>query len=101
MCLIKMLINYLHTGKFWSAVIHRGSYASAHVLLNLFNELRKIDQMRGPTSILSLFRNVFNKFNITGERIYHITLKSNIWRKKIKFYYSIRSANVSRKSVNH
>ena len=28
---------------------------SAHVLLNLLNELRKRDKMRGLTSILSLF----------------------------------------------
>ena len=30
---------------------------SAHVLLNLLNELRKIYKMRGVPSILSLFRN--------------------------------------------
>ena len=29
---------------------------SAHVLLNLLNELGKIDQIRGLPSILSLFR---------------------------------------------
>ena len=29
---------------------------SAHVLLNLLNELRKGDKMRGLSSILSLFR---------------------------------------------
>ena len=34
-----------------------------HVLLNLFNELEKSDKMRGLPSILSLFRNKFNKFN--------------------------------------
>ena len=49
---------------------------SAHVFLNLFNELRKRDKMRGLASILSLFRNEFNKFNNTGPRmldsIYHI-----------------------------
>ena len=33
---------------------------SAHALLNLLNELRKIDKMRGLPSILSLFRNDFN-----------------------------------------
>ena len=33
----------------------RGSYMSAHVLLNLLNELGKRDKMRGLTSILSLF----------------------------------------------
>ena len=33
---------------------------SAHVLLNLLNELGKRDKMRGLPSILSLFRNEFN-----------------------------------------
>ena len=36
-----------------------------HVLLNLSNELRKRDEMRGLPSILSLFRKEFNKFNDT------------------------------------
>ena len=58
--------------------IHRGSYMSAHVLLNLLNELGKSDKMRGLPSILSLFRNEFNKFNNTRARmldsIYHMTL---------------------------
>ena len=52
---------------------------SAHVLLNLFNELSKSDKMRGLPSILSLFRNEFNKFNNIGARIldsiYHMTLR--------------------------
>ena len=48
-----------------SVVRNRGSYMSAHVLLNLLNELRKRDKMRGLPSILSLFRNEFNKFNKT------------------------------------
>ena len=47
---------------------------SAHVLLNLLNELGKRDKMRGLPSILSVFRNAsilsvfrneFNKFNKT------------------------------------
>ena len=42
-----------------------GSYISAHVLLNLLNEFGKRDKMRGLSSILSLFRNEFNKFNNT------------------------------------
>ena len=33
---------------------------SAHVLLNLLNELRKRDEMRGLPSNLSLFSNKFN-----------------------------------------
>ena len=52
---------------------------SAHVLLNLLNELRKRDKMRDLPSILSLFRNEFNKLKKTGARIldsiYHMTLK--------------------------
>ena len=56
---------------------HRGSYMSAHVLLNLLNELGKRDKMRGLPNILSLFRNEINKFNNTRARmldsIYHMT----------------------------
>ena len=59
--------------------IYRGSYMSAHVLLNLLNELGKRDKMRGLPSILSLFRNEFNKFNNTRaqmlDSIYHMTLR--------------------------
>ena len=55
--------------------LYRGSYMSAHVLLNLLNELGKRDKMRGLPRILSLFRNEFNKFNNTRARmldsIYH------------------------------
>ena len=50
----------------------------AHVLLNLLNELRKRDKMRGLPSILSFFRNEFNILNNTRARmldsIYHLTL---------------------------
>ena len=38
---------------------------SAHVLLNLLNELGKSDKMQGLSSILSLFCNKFNIFNDT------------------------------------
>ena len=38
---------------------------SAHVLLNLLNESRRRDKMRGLPSILSLLCNEFNKFNNT------------------------------------
>ena len=47
----------------------RGSYMSAHVLLNLLKELGKRDKMQGLQSILSLFCNSFNKFNNTGGRM--------------------------------
>ena len=50
-------------------VPHGGSYMSAHVLLNLLNECGKRDKMRGLSSILSLFRNEFNKFNNTRARM--------------------------------
>ena len=40
---------------------------SAHVLLNLLTPLRKGDIMLGLSSILSLFRNEFNKFNNARE----------------------------------
>ena len=43
---------------------------SAHVLLNLINELRKIYKMRGLSSILSLFRNEFNKLNVQEHEYY-------------------------------
>ena len=62
----------------FNCVINRGSNMS-HVLLNLLNELVKRDKMRGLPSILSLFRNEFNKFNNTRARmldsIYHMTLR--------------------------
>ena len=88
---------------------YRGSYMSAHVLLNLLNELGKRDKMRGLPSILSLFRNEFNKFNNTRARmldsIYHMTLKL-LWSKNViivslcTLRYCGRH-NVSRKSINH
>ena len=85
---------------------------SAHVLLNLLNELGKRDKMRGLPSILSLFRNEFNKFNNTRVRmfysIYHMTntLKSHFCRKNVIILtvYTQRCYgrhNVSRKSINH
>ena len=59
--------------------IYRVSYLSAHALLNLLNELGKRDKMRGLPSILSLFRNSFNKFNKRRARMldsnYHMTLR--------------------------
>ena len=52
---------------------------SARVLLKLLKELGKRDQMRGLSSILSLFRNKFNKFKNTRasmlDGIYHMTLR--------------------------
>ena len=57
----------------------RGSYRSAHVLLNLLNEVGKRDKTQGLSSILSLFHKEFNKFNNTRARmldsISHMTLR--------------------------
>ena len=70
---------------------------SAHVLLNSLNELGKRDQMRGLPSILSLFRNEFNKANNTRARMldstYHMTntLKSHFWRKNVKILLYVRN----------
>ena len=53
---------------------------SAHIVLNLLNELGKRDKMRGLPSILSLFRNEFNLINNNTrarmlDSIYHMTLR--------------------------
>ena len=85
---------------------------SAHVLLNLLNELGKRDKMRGLPSILSLFLNELNKFNNTRARmfdsIYHMTntFKSRFWRKKVILVSLCTQRcygrhNYSRKSINH
>ena len=59
--------------------LNRGSYISAHVLLELFNKLGKSDKVLGLLSILLLFCNEFDKSNNTRSRmldsIYHRTLK--------------------------
>ena len=109
------------TGKLFSAQcdvdrpfyqLNRESYMSAHVLLNLLNEFGKSDIRRGLPSILSLFRNEFNKFNNTRARMldstYHMTntLKSHFWRKNVIILPLCTQRcfgrhNVSRKSINH
>ena len=81
---------------------------SAHVLLNLLNELGNRDKMRGLPSILSLFRNSFNKFNNTRaqmlDSIYHM-IKSHFRRKSVLILPLCMQRcygrhNVSRKSIN-
>ena len=85
---------------------------SAHVLLNLLNELGKRDKIRGLPSILSLLRHEFNKFNNTRaqmlDSIYHMTksLKSHFWRKNVIILSLCTQRcygrhNVSCKSINH
>ena len=50
---------------------------SPHVYFEFIKRLGKRDKMRGLPSILSFFRNEFNKFNNTRARvldfIYHMT----------------------------
>ena len=90
-------------------VTNRGSYMSAHVILNLLNELRKRDKMRGLPSILSLFRNEFNKFNNTRARmldsIYHMTFRllcrKNVIILSLCTQRCYGRHNVSRKSINY
>ena len=48
---------------------HIEDLIGASCIMNLFNELRKRDKIRGLPSILSLFRNEFNKFDNTGARM--------------------------------
>ena len=85
---------------------------SAHVLFNLLNELGKRDKMRGLSSILSLFRNEFNKLNNTRARmldsIYPMTntLKSHFWRRNVIMLslctqHCYGRQSVSHKSINH
>ena len=71
--------TYHIVGNLMSPLIYRGSYMSAHVLLNLLNKLGKRDKMWGLPSILSLFRNKINKFNNVRaqmlDSIHHMTLR--------------------------
>ena len=78
---------------------------SARVLLNLLNELRKRDKMRGLPSILSLFNNTRARML---DSIYHMTntLKSHFWCKNVLILSLCTQRcygrhNVSRKSINH
>ena len=73
---IKIIVCNVFPSNF-ICLLHIGSYMSAYGLLNLLNELGKRGKMRGLPSILSFFRNEFNKFNNTRARmldsIYHMT----------------------------
>ena len=64
MYLVQMFLSSVDQQEY-PAKKNKDSYMSAHVLLNLLNELGKRDKMRGLPSILSLFRNEFNKFTNT------------------------------------
>ena len=57
------------------------------LLFDLLNELGKSDRMRSLLSIVSLFRNEFNKYNDTGTRMFdfiyvksfEFVFKSHFW----------------------
>ena len=95
----------VYTGKFFMQVRAFERYIP-------LNELGKEIKCEGLPSILSLFRNEFNKFNNTRARmldsIYHMTntLKSHFWRKNVIILSLCTRRcygrhNVSRKSINH
>ena len=75
--------------------LHRGSYMSAHVLLNLLNELGKRDKMRGLPNV-----RFYLSYGIK------ITLKSHFCRKYVILLSLCTQRcygrhNVSRKSISH
>ena len=63
----------------------RVSNISAHVLLNLLNELRKRDKMRDLLIILSFFRNEVNKFNNAGSPIIDCIIRGHMHYLKSHF----------------
>ena len=71
---------------------------SAHVLLNLLNELGENIRCEAVSSILSISSNENNKFNNSRERmqesIYHMTLKSHSIR-----IFSIRTSRFRHKKT--
>ena len=58
---------------------------STHVLLNLLNELGgKSDKMRGLSTILSLFHNMFDKFNKTSTNVrFYLSHDNKITKNRI------------------
>ena len=66
--------------------INKGSYMSAHVLLNVLNELRKRDKMLGFNLFFatSLINSIIQETNVRFYLSYDIkcTLKSHVWREK-------------------
>ena len=67
---------------------------SAHVLFNLFKELRKRDQMRDLSSILSLFRIKFNEFNNRGARMSLKLLVNHIFGMKTQFCHLLHNVKM-------
>ena len=73
------VLSAKHVKKNKTSKINRGSYMSAHVILNLLNQLGKRIRCEALLSILSVLPKEFNKFNNTGAwmqgSIYHMTIK--------------------------
>ena len=72
---------------------------SAHVLLNLLNELGKDVRCEALLSILSVFPSEFNKFSNAGARmqdsVYHMTLKSYLANFALKRHdFAIRKRDI-------
>ena len=59
--------------------LNRGCYRSAHVLLNLLNDLRKKDKFAACQTFYLFFATSLIKFNNTGalmlDSIYHVVFK--------------------------
>ena len=76
------------------------TYMSAHVLLDLLNELGKKIRCEDLPSILSIFFNVMNKFNNTGalmqDSILRMTLKSLI----LLAYFALKRHNFTIRTCN-
>ena len=72
----QLMSHLLGIFKIW---MHRGSYMSAHVLLNLLNELRKRDKCEACRAFYLFSRYELNKFNNIRARmldsIYHMKLR--------------------------
>ena len=67
LCLIGATTIFL-MDKFWCQITrmtHRGSYTSAHVLLNVLNEFGEKIRFEAMPSILLVFPKEFNNFNNT------------------------------------
>ena len=82
-----------------SIPVHRGSYMSAHVLLNILNKLGKGDKMRGLAKhFITFFASLINLIIQEHEMldsIDHTTLKllsnHNFWHEKFRFCYLLRN----------
>ena len=88
----KSKTNFLRRGPYNTKASrhwYRGSYMSAHILLNILNELVKSHKMWGLTSILSLFHNKLNTFNNTRAQ-----MLDSILSFVIKIYFVLPNSGI-------